>query len=680
MNKSKRKKEWVRTFELVQDEDQFKVTSWLYPLGLPEASTRLVTQKRWPDFVKLYKNLHQMQKHLTLPGDMPKLTQSIFKRTDNKTKLEQCLSLLNFAAKHPPLYNSQVFLNFFVTKISNSPCLSLSDTEENLLIELEQEPEVLEEEEDLEDLEEDLEESEQVPDYLNEAANVIRKAIECEAEERFDESVACYKKAVGTLLSSLPKDKCLQRQASVKRRIAGYISKAEQLNKVSKNFKKFQDFKHLDLFGNVRDLKRYQIQSILANKVLLATDTKLEPTEKVVIKTLSKASSYSSKTSLLPMKSRFMVKLKRYYETDEELILILEHIGPGPLFSIIAPYLSEQASNYFAKHNDKESAISVITPDPDFAASMMQVQAEQHEHEEDSEDLQVICKLDSEGSDDEELLCLSQAGIEKIQCYSLEQRDKDRFEMLKDHANEVIEKLHNFDTAEDDGQKHLLNLDHLLRTPMSSAPISVPSTAPMSPVSESPYLTTQIQPGLVQLKDIIASFGGQDLQAVKTLPLPLIRCWSVQLIKAVLDLHAKEIYVQDLNPANILLDENGQLRLTYQCQWVSVEKPFDFRVLDGQYIAPEVLSSSSLPAPEADWWSVGVILFEMLTGWSFAFVYPKGLRSHTPLTWSETKVDQDDDQLRDLISQFLHPLPGQRLTEPKAIQKHRFFIGVDWKN
>ena len=40
---------------------------------------------------------------------------------------------------------------------------------------------------------EDSEEVQEMPVYLNEAANVIRKAIECESEERFDESIACYR-------------------------------------------------------------------------------------------------------------------------------------------------------------------------------------------------------------------------------------------------------------------------------------------------------------------------------------------------------------------------------------------------------------------------------------------------------------------------------------------------------
>ena len=101
---------------------------------------------------------------------------------------------------------------------------------------------------------------EEMPDYLNEAANVIKKAIECESDERFDESIACYRKAIETLLTSLPKDKCLQRQASVKRRISQYISKAENLTKIVDEQRhpgsNVVEFPHLEIFCVVKDLKR----------------------------------------------------------------------------------------------------------------------------------------------------------------------------------------------------------------------------------------------------------------------------------------------------------------------------------------------------------------------------------------------------------------------------------------
>ena len=70
----------------------------------------------------------------------------------------------------------------------------------------------------------------------------------------------------------------------------------------------------------------------------------------VLIYILCSKASFSTKTtqkiSMLPINAKFMAKLKRYYETDEELILVIEHVAPGPLFNIVSPYLMERASRY----------------------------------------------------------------------------------------------------------------------------------------------------------------------------------------------------------------------------------------------------------------------------------------------------------------------------------------------
>ena len=52
--------------------------------------------------------------------------------------------------------------------------------------------------------------------------------------------------------------------------------------------------------------------------------------------------------------------------------------------------------------------------------------------------------------------------------------------------------------------------------------------------------------------------------------------------------YSRGIYVQDLNPCNILLNENGELTLTYHCQWISIENPPNPRALNQLYVAPEV--------------------------------------------------------------------------------------------
>ena len=83
---------------------------------MPEASTKLVTQKSLSDFKKLHQNLHRIHKSLHLSGHLPSIGRhSLFKKTEEEHLRRQCLDLLESASQHPQLYNSQVFLNFFAT-------------------------------------------------------------------------------------------------------------------------------------------------------------------------------------------------------------------------------------------------------------------------------------------------------------------------------------------------------------------------------------------------------------------------------------------------------------------------------------------------------------------------------------------------------------------------------------
>ena len=109
--------------DLIEDDGRrkdrkvvYQVCSSLYPDGMPEASTKLVTQKSLSDFKKLHQNLHRIHKSLHLSGHLPSIGRhSIFKKTEEEHLRRQCLDLLESASQHPQLYNSQVFLNFFAT-------------------------------------------------------------------------------------------------------------------------------------------------------------------------------------------------------------------------------------------------------------------------------------------------------------------------------------------------------------------------------------------------------------------------------------------------------------------------------------------------------------------------------------------------------------------------------------
>jgi len=70
-----------------------------------------------------------------------------------------------------------------------------------------------------------------LPDYIKAAAEHISSALRHEAEEEIEQSLAAYRAAIGGLLTNVQSDPEPARQAQVKRRIAQYISKAEQLVK-----------------------------------------------------------------------------------------------------------------------------------------------------------------------------------------------------------------------------------------------------------------------------------------------------------------------------------------------------------------------------------------------------------------------------------------------------------------
>uniref|UniRef100_A0A3B5BBJ2 Ribosomal protein S6 kinase C1 n=1 Tax=Stegastes partitus TaxID=144197 RepID=A0A3B5BBJ2_9TELE len=97
------------------------------------------------------------------------------------------------------------------------------------------------------------------------------------------------------------------------------------------------------------------------------------------------------------------------------------------------------------------------------------------------------------------------------------------------------------------------------------------------------------------------------------IPEEFVRCWAVEMVTALDSLHQEGIICRDLNPNNILLDHKGHVQLTYFCSWCDVEESCDKEAIANMYCAPEVGGISEETA-SCDWWSLGAILFELLTG------------------------------------------------------------------
>lgn len=72
------------------------------------------------------------------------------------------------------------------------------------------------------------------------------------------------------------------------------------------------------------------------------------------------------------------------------------------------------------------------------------------------------------------------------------------------------------------------------------------------------------------------------------------------------------LFLRDLNPENVLV--NGEaIRLTYFCSFPTVEPSIDSSAVKHLYSAPEIMSIFPV-THAADWWSYGVLLYQLLTG------------------------------------------------------------------
>eukprot|EP00736_Rhodelphis_marinus_P001778 Rmarinus@m.16726 len=163
------------------------------------------------------------------------------------------------------------------------------------------------------------------------------------------------------------------------------------------------------------------------------------------------------------------------------------------------------------------------------------------------------------------------------------------------------------------------------------------------------------------------------------------RFYAAQLVLLFRALQEKGFVYRDLKPENILLDESGYVKLTDFgfAKHIGSERTHTMCGTP-DYIAPEVIKCSG-HGFGADWWSLGVVLYEMLEG-KPPFKDKLSLRTYKKITDFDGNLEFQNDevsaQAKDFIRKLLTPNDQLRLGCLKNgaldAMQHPWFEGMNW--
>ena len=194
------------------------------------------------------------------------------------------------------------------------------------------------------------------------------------------------------------------------------------------------------------------------------------------------------------------------------------------------------------------------------------------------------------------------------------------------------------------------------------------------------YFYEQCSP--TNLTHLVFEFvGGGELvkhiQSNGLLEVGVIKLYTLQLYSALQCVHSQYILHRDVKPSNLLLTTTGNIKLT----GFSLAKIVHDRTYSlcgtAQYIAPEMLQRDGY-SRSVDWWSFGVVLFELAFGHTpferknelsakELILAIEGFQAIEKPSWCP------DERLWDVISKILITDIPSRIGFVKDLHKHTFY-------
>ncbi|XP_078090456.1 ribosomal protein S6 kinase-like 1 isoform X2 [Mustelus asterias] len=222
---------------------------------------------------------------------------------------------------------------------------------------------------------------------------------------------------------------------------------------------------------------------------------------------------------------------------------------------------------------------------------------------------------------------------------------------------------------EDCSCKTVLNKTYLCRGENGSCSNRIPGSSTPDKVEDGESSSLSPQHPKAELS--IPSQAAFDLSEDQ------IRIWAAEMVLALESLHQQGIICLDLNPRNVLVDNAGHICLTYFGQWSEVEVQCSTKAIEDMYCAPEVGGVGGV-TEACDWWSLGALLFELLTGMALSQCYPSRIHPHTQLRLPDHLSPAAVSLLQQLLQWNYHCRLGSGENGAQEIKSHSFFSSVHW--
>lgn len=536
-------------------------------------------------------------------------------------------------------------------------------------------------------------------DYIVEAAMVFSRAAQAEANGRYKEAFDGYKEGIDRLLTGAKTDGNAGRKKMAKEKTCKYVTRAEEIyEKYLLHQEEWDGILQLSpiclddpsspiqlLERPLNYLSRYKVVRVLEGRVMQVQD--VTDRKFYVMKGIRKPVGGFSQASSLPYNVPYMVPLVAYFQSESSVFLLLKLVAGGKLWDYIASY--RKSDEFVAETSTEDSP------------------AEQGDGDSADEPEVKTCHESSNESDSSVATTtgFDSGFIDLVNDYNSKQPDPPEQDPIIptqeiEQAQEAVDEVDSssnyipsFDAlSKDMDVKDLVSCSQQLLRAVSQTIEQSHHQKPLlqnHPVKESNLLIPakvpkrpHIDTSQLELRTATTPYSSpakipMSLPASDPLPEGCIKQWISELIIAVDNLHFNGIVCGDLTMDNLLLGPEGQLMLTY---FYRKERFPDAATLATElrpeaiqqlYVAPERPLQ-----PKSDYWSVGVILFEMLTRRSFLSCHPAGVFCYCEVQFPDEGVVVSDEA-RELLDGLLQPLPENRF-DFKEIIASAFFHTIDW--